>query len=67
MVDVRMVVMHGLMVVRVWMEIAEGVRMAALMFLRRRKGGHQVMEIGQGVMETVWGVSEISWEVIEFS
>ena len=48
-----------------WMEIAGGVQMAGLMFLRLRKGGHQVMEIGRGVMVTVRGVSEISWEVRE--
>ena len=59
----------GLMAVMgvMWMEIAGGVQMAGLMFLRLRKGGHQVMEIGRGVMVTVRGVSEISWEVVEIS
>ena len=59
----------GLMVVMgvMWMEIAGGVQMAGLMFLRLRKGGHRVMEIGWGVMVTVKNVSEISWEVVEIS
>ena len=65
-VDVRMVVMHGLMVVRVWMGIEEGVQMENLMFFHRRMAHLLAMETSRGVTEISWEVTEISWEVIEF-
>ena len=64
-VDVLMVVMHGLMVVRVWIE--DGVQMENLTLFHWRMGRLWVMETGRGVTEISWEVTEISWEVMEFS